>query len=258
LELGKSYRVWSEVKMKIETTNDDDELKSFDYTFDYILAGTARRRLAEVSKLIEKSDSSTMALAESNGYTIALRDGEHWIDNFPADPIIIIEIMTSSTSGGDKKKRTQIAMACEDAIIDPKNHNGPGINYRQVWARMVSQLIVKSQVGLAWDGKTFWLLQDVLANYISSTTALDLSKYIAEHPNEVNILSFGYGDIYCKNPAPIASLENSTFFSGPITENASKGQSKGFVEIVKIGAPPAKDYLWRALFRKAPCGILHA
>jgi hypothetical protein len=246
LEAGKAYRAWSEVKMKIETTNDDDETKSFDYTFDYILA----------AKLIGKRERAALSIAQANGYTIAMRGGEQWIDNFPDDPIIIIEIMTSSTSGGDKNKRTQIAMACEDAIIDPANHNGPGINYRQVWARMVSQLIVKSQVGLAWNGRTFWLLQDVLAQYISSTTALELSKYIAEHPNEVNILAFGYGDIDTKDSEAIAKLEESSFYSGPITENAGNSQAKGFVEIVKIGAPPDKGHLWRSLFIKAPCGTL--
>jgi hypothetical protein len=206
--------------------------------------------------LIGKSERVALAIAESNGYTVARRNGEHWIDDFPSDPVVIIEIMTSSTSGGDKNKRTQIAMACEDAIIDPSSHNGPGINYRQVWARMVSQLIVKSQVGLAWNGKTFWLLQDVLADYISTTTALDLSRYIAEHANEVNILAFGYGDIDAEDSEPICRLDNSTFYAGPITAKTSNGRTGGFVEIVKIGAPPEKDHLWRSLLKKTPCGTL--
>ncbi|MBF0138664.1 MAG: hypothetical protein HQL74_00135 [Magnetococcales bacterium] len=256
LEPRKAYRAWSEVKMKIETTNNDDETKSFDYTFDYIIAGTVRKKVSEIVSLVGNSERVTLRIAEENGYTIAMRDGERWIDDFPAEPIIIVEIMTSSTSGGDKKKRTQIAMACEDAIIDPANHNGPSINYRQVWARMVSQLIVKSQVGLAWGGRTFWLLQDVLANYISSTTALDLSRYIAKYPNEVNILAFGYDDVDGADAKPIMELEDSTFYSGPITENAGDSQAKGFVEIVKIGAPPNKEHLWRSLFKKAPSGIL--
>jgi hypothetical protein len=256
LDPSRTYRVWSEVKMKIETTNEDEEAKSFDYTFDYIIAGSGRRKLSEIAALIGKREGAASSIAEANGYTIAVSNGEHWIDDFPADPIIIVEIMTSSTSGGDKKKRTQVSMACEDAIIDPAKHNGPGINYRQVWARMVSQLIVKSQVGLSWNGKTFWLLQDVLAQYISNTTALELSRYIAEHPNEVNILAFGYGDIDRKDAEPITKLEDSTFYAGPITEDSREGQTKGFVEIVKIGAPPDKEHLWRSLFKKAPCGNL--
>ena len=254
LASGKIYRTWSEVKMKIETVNADQEAKSFDYTFDYIIAGHGRRRLSDIAELIGRGPRATLSIAEANGYTLAFRNGEHWVDDFPADPIIIVEIMTSSTSGGNRKNRTQIAMACEDAIIEPTNHNGPSINYRQIWARMVSQLIVKSQVGLAWGGKTFWLLQDVLAQYISSTTALNLSQYVAQYPNEVNILAFGYGDIDNRNMEPIIKLEDSTLYAGPITESSGDGEAKGFVEIVKIGALPEKNHLWRSLFKKAPCG----
>ncbi len=254
LEQGKLYRVWSEVKMKVETTNDEDETKSFDYTFDYVIAGAGRKKLSDAAKIVGKGLRATQKIAEDNGYTMASRDSEIWIDDFPSDPIVIVEVMTSSTSGGDKKKRTQVAMACEDAIISPESHNGPGINYRQVWARMVSQLIVKSQVGIAWNGRTFWLLQDVLAQYISSTTALDLSKYVAQHPDEVNILAFGYGDVDTESPAPISELNNFNFYAGPITENADNSVSKGFIEIVKIGASPEKDYLWRSLFKRIPCG----
>lgn len=254
LASGETYRAWSEVKMKIEMTSADQKAKSFDYTFDYIIAGAGRRKLVEIAELMGKGPRATLSLAEANGYTLAFRDGEYWVDDFPADPIIIVEIMTSSTSGGNRKKRTQIAMAFEDAVINPANHNGPSINYRQIWARMVSQLIVKSQVGLKWGGKTFWLLQDVLVQYISNTTALDLSQYVAQHPHEVNILAFGYGDIDRKNTEPIIKLKNSTFYAGPITEHTEKGPAKGFVEIVKIGALPKKDHLWRSLFKKAPCG----
>jgi len=254
LEQGKLYRAWSEVKMKVETTNDDDEAKSFDYTFDYVITGSGRKKLSEVATLVGKGLGATQKMAEANQYTLASRKSELWIDDFPSDPIVIVEVMTSSTSGGDKNKRTQIAMACEDAVVSPENHYAPGINYRQVWARMVSQLIVKSQVGLAWNGKTIWLLQDLLAQYISSTTALDLSKYIAQHSDEVNILAFGYGEIDAKPSAPIIELHDSTFYAGPITENADNSVSKGFVEIIKIGAPPEKEHLWRALFKKKPCG----
>jgi hypothetical protein len=256
LEQGKLYRAWSEVKMKVATTNDDDEEKSFDYTFDYVISGACRKKLSEVAVLVGKGLRATQNIAEENRYTLASRNGELWIDDFPSDPIVIVEIMTSSTSGGDKYKRTQIAMSCEDAVVSPETHHAPGINYRQVWARMVSQLIVKSQVGLAWNGKTIWLLQDLLAQYISSTTALDLSKYIAQHPDEVNILAFGYGEVDVGPASPIIELTDSAFYAGPITESTGNSVSKGFVEIVKIGAPPSKEHLWRALFKKTPCGTI--
>ena len=251
-----SHRVWSEVKIKADATNDNDEAKFFDYTFDYVIAGSTPKKLTDVAELIEKSINATQKIAEDHQYTLSLKDGEIWIDNFPSDPIYIIEIMTSSTSGGDKKKRTQIAMACEDAIITPEKHNGPGINYRQVWARMVSQLIVKSQVALAWNGRTFWLLQDLLADYISSTTALDLNRYVSQYSDEVNILSFGYNEADLSNDESLVEIQNSTFYSGPIAEHGTSIPSNGFIDIVKVGAPPSKNYLWRCLFNKTPCGTI--
>jgi len=246
------YKIWSEVKIKTEISNDDDEMKVFDYTFDYIISGISKRKIADVSSLLSLSPDLVKKTAEKNGYTVAYRDSEYWIDDFPSDPLIILEVMTSSTSGGDKKKRTQIAMACEDAIINGMNHNAPGINYRQVWARMVSQLIVKSQVALSWDSHTIWLVQDVLADYISKSTALILPEYLSEKLNEVNILSIGYGDLN-KNKKIIFELKETKLFSGPILKNNNE-KSKGFIDIVKIGSPPPKNQIWKSLFNKSSLG----
>lgn len=257
LQQGSKYSVWSEVKMKVGTTTEDEQAKLFDYTFDYVIASSRKVLVSDVAQMIGRSQKVTQKIAEENGFTLAKR-GDLWIENFPSDPVVIVEIMTSSTSGGDKKKRTQIGMAFEDAILNPKNHNGPGINYRQVWARMVSQLIVKSQVGMSWGGKTIWLIQDVLANYISTSTALNLSKYLAQQSDEVNILAFGYGKKIDNksNIDEVLSLEDSNFYAGPITAGVTKDtEHGGFVEIVKIGAPPPKEHLWRSLFLKAPCAI---
>ncbi len=145
-------------------------------------------------------------------------------------------------------------MACEDAILYGQNHNAPGINYRQVWARMVSQLIVKSQVGMSWGGKTIWLVQDVLADYISKSTALILPQYIADQLNEVNILSFGYGDNVNNEDDALIELRDSKLFAGPITQGSSPSSHDGFIDIVKIGAPPPKVQIWKSLLSKAPVG----
>lgn len=257
LESGVIYRVWSEVKMKVSTIKTDKESKSFDYTFDYIIAGNQRRKLIEVSSIIGKSERICKRIAKENGYTLAWREGEIWIDDFPSGPVVIVEIMTSSTSGGNKSRRTQIGMAFEDAIISGDDHNGPGINYRQVWARMVSQLIVKSQVGLAWGEKTIWVLQDVLTDYIMETTGLNLSNYLNTVSDEVNILAFGYG----KSPFPnkksgVIHLTESKFFSGPIIKSVNKQDDGGFVDIIKVGSVPPKELLWRSLFLKKPCGTV--
>jgi len=255
LDKSKAYSVWSEVKIKTEAATEDEETKSFDYTFDYVLAGTERKRISEVSAMLDIQVKYVQKMAEKNGFTLALRNDEMWIDNFPADPIIIIEIMTSSTSGGNKEKRTQIAMACEDAILHGERHNAPGINYRQVWARMVSQLIVKSQVGMAWGGKTIWLVQDVLADYISKSTALILPQYLSDHFDEVNILSFSYGDNINDDGEALIELRDSKLFSGPITQGGSLNSPDGFVDIVKIGAPPPKLQIWKSLLGKSPVGV---
>ncbi len=184
---GTRLGVWTEVKIK--TSSGDSDEKSFDYTFDYVLVPIKSVSSEEVSKLLGEAWNHVSRKAQQAGYQFAQRNGVTYIEDFPLGQPLVIEIMTSSTSGGDKKKRTQIPMAFEDAILG-KPHNAPGINYRQVWARMVSQLIVKSEAALNWGGKTIWVVQDTLADYISNTTALDLKKFLAKHTSEVIILFF--------------------------------------------------------------------
>jgi hypothetical protein len=254
LDKTKTYKAWPEVKIKMEVSTDDDEMKSFDYTFDYVISATERKKIADIASLFSFPPEIIKKTAEKNGYTVAYRNAEYWVDDFPADPLVIIEVMTSSTSGGDKRKRTQIAMACEDAILNGMEHNAPGINYRQVWARMVSQLIVKSQVALAWNGKTIWLVQDVLADYISKSTALALPEYLSEKLDEVNILAVSYGDAIKGKTAGVIELKETQLFSGAISSSGHAEKSEGFIDIVKVGAPPPKTYIWKSLFNKKPLG----
>lgn len=240
-------RIWSEVKLKIATVNENEEEKSFDYTFDYVVCEKGRKLIADIAQLLKIKEKVVEKIAEENGYTIVSENGKRAVDDYPAGNVTIIEIMTSSTSGGDKKKRTQIAMAFEDAVIRGLDHEGPGINYRQVWARMVSQLIVKSEVALAWNGKALWVIQDVLSNYISESTALNLNKYLSNESGEVNILSCGYGNIADKKPA-ILEISDTKLFAGPISTGDKKNQ--GFIDIIRIGAPPPIDHLYVSLFKK--------
>jgi hypothetical protein len=254
LDKTKTYKAWAEVKIKTEVSTYDDEVKTFDYTFDYVISATERKNIADVAILLSLPPEIIKRNAEKNGYTVIYRDEAYWIDDFPVDPIIIIEVMTSSTSGGDKKKRTQIAMACEDAILNGMEHNAPVINYRQVWARMVSQLIVKSQVALAWNGKTIWIVQDVLADYISKSTALVLPEYLAEKLDEVNILSVSYGDAIKNKTEELIELKDTRLFSGSISSSKAGDKVKGFIDIVKIGAPPPKPQIWKSLLNKKSLG----
>ena len=231
--------------------------KSFDYAFDYVVAGCCRKSISEVASIVGKTEQACIRLAENSRFTLAKRDGTTWIEDFPSRPLLIVEIMSTSTSGGDRKKRTQVGMAFEDAILKGSDHQGPGINYRQVWARMVSQMIVKSQAAVAWGGKTIWIMQDLLADYISSTTALNLEDYAAECADEVNILAVGYGETpVAEANSGVLPLAKTRFFAGPISSAVESAEPGGFVDIVKAGSVPPIRFLWGALLRKRPCGVL--
>ena len=117
--------------------------------------------------------------------------------------------------------------------------------------RMASQLIVKSQAAIAWNGKTIWVLQDLLADYISSSTALDLRRFIAEHTNEVNILAFSYGDDFRHTRMnQTVSLNNSILYAGPIRANSGPDQQPCFQDIVLASVCPPRQVLISALSKK--------
>ena len=229
----------------------------FDYTFDYVITGSKRRTISAIANELGLSTTKAQKLIADAGLTLCHRDGELYCDNFPSLPLVIVEVMTSSTCGGNKKDRTQVAQVFEDTIlklngkeIEPQ---GPAINYRQVWARMVSQMLVKSQIGLIWGGTTFWVLQDLLADYISKTTALNLSDFLAKHKNQVNILSGGYGKNVnpCQRKDDFALIQDIKLYSGPIAPEIKGGKS--FSDIIKLGAAPDISELWKKLIQKSPC-----
>ncbi len=253
---GKCYSVWSEVKMKCDVLDGENE-GLFDYTFDYVITGRTRKPITEVSSILGLSVSKTLSLLADSGFTTCRTNGEMFCDDFPALPLVIVEVMTSSTSGGNKRNRTQVAQLFEDTVLKLNGHDvapaGPGINYRQVWARMVSQLLVKSQIGTAWGGVTFWVLQDLLAKYISSTTALSFSDFIAQHKDEVNIIAGGYG---CElDPAnrsgDLVGIRDVKFYSGKVAPTSN--DEKTFSDIIKLGATPPRVELLKKLLKKRPC-----
>ena len=108
---------------------------------------------------------------------------------------IVVEVMTCSTSGGNRSKGTDIQGAFRRAVLfahtpvaDPVT--APGVNVRQVWARMASQMIAKSEAANSWGGRTIWVVQDLLVEYIRNNTALPLDDLHAPDwtPGEVNML----------------------------------------------------------------------
>ena len=248
---GSEIGIWAEAKVKYINDSDDEDTSAFDYTFDYVLMPLGR---VSQSQAIIDSGLESRVLQKNlrdSGHTFARRDGELYIEDFPIGSPVIVEVMTSSTSGGNKNKRSCIPQAFEDCMLG-KPHLAPGINYRQVWARMASQLIVKSQAAMAWNGKTIWVLQDLLADYISSSTALDLHKFIAEHTGEVNILAFSYGDNYKRaQKNQTVSLDNSVLYAGPIRSDNSGNPQPCFQDIVLASVCPPQSVLVAALSKKA-------
>ena len=254
---GSRIGIWAEAKVKYVRENTTDDNLSFDYTFDYVLCELGRTSLDSASILTGIAKSELKRKLTLAGHTLALVNDEIMVEDFPIGVPYIIEVMTSSTSGGNKKNRSCIPQAFEDSILN-KSHVAPGINYRQVWARMASQMIVKSQAALAWGGYTIWVLQDLLADYISSSTALDLRKFIAERFSEVNILSFSYSDKYLSpQKDSVIELTDSTLFSGPIRPfHGEADVPPSFQDIVLASVCPPKSVLLAALCKKPMSNML--
>jgi hypothetical protein len=112
---------------------------------------------------------------------------------------------------------------------------------------MVSQLIVKSQIGKAWGGKTVWVLQDSLTTYISHTTDLNLQKLISQALREVNILSLKYAAQ--KDKEGTYSLEENHLFGGkipPVTDDTD------FNRLLQAASIPPVGELEKKLLGKKP------
>ncbi len=125
---------------------------------------------------------------------------------------VIVEIMAASTSGGNRQDRTDIKNAFCDAVLYAEGNirqrrRSPGVNIRQVWARMASQMIVKSQIASAWCGLAIWVVQDALMAYIRSNTGLRLDDMRSGkwQTGEVNVIS-----------ASIDDPQDVQLYSGPV------------------------------------------
>lgn len=245
---GTQLGVWPEVKLKIDTIV-NNQAKSFDYTFDYVVMALGPMHQNDLEAVLGQPWHILRRKLEKSKYPISRNQGQDIAWDIPQGFPGIIEIMTSSTSGSNKNKRTTIPFAFEDALIHD-HHEAPGINKRQVWARMVSQLIVKSEVAHAWKGRAVWLVQRNLANYIAASTGLNLPPFLSNNPSEVNLLSCSYGQQY-KNPTDIIDLAASELFAGTI---APPGQvfQPSFQDMVHTPFVPPINTLIARLLEKQP------
>ena len=106
--------VWTEVKIKYVSNS---QSAAFDYTFDYILIPLATITANQAVELSKIPWSQLKRVLGENNYEIFHENSEVLIKNFPVGSPVIVEVMTSSTSGGNKKIRSTIPQAFEDCIL---------------------------------------------------------------------------------------------------------------------------------------------
>ena len=189
---GIEYGVWSEVYLQY-----GNEESSINYHFDFILAPIMRdvsfaEMLNEHNVTLDTDIEELKKSAKTGRYLTGKFNLANKISVLPnlTSPVII-EVMTESTSGSDKEAGTDIATSFTDAILG-KPHNCPGINKRQVWGRMATQLFAKSALAEAWGGKTIWLVQDQLLKNIELTTRLKIETTKEAQTATINFLSMKY------------------------------------------------------------------
>lgn len=193
LPKGVELGVWPEVYLKEET-----EDASINYHFDFVIAPLLKEVLvSDVSTMFGLNQAQTLELmtASKKGGYLQKNNGVQLFSYAPDLSFpFIIEVMTASTSGSDKTKETDIPSAFINYVKN-LTHTCPGINKRQVWGRMATQLFSKSALAHEWGGKTIWLVQDTLLNNIENTTKLNLrTGKSATDSNSINFLSMKFGE----------------------------------------------------------------
>jgi hypothetical protein len=246
IELG----VWAEVYLQYG----DDE-SSINYHFDFVIAPISRdmsfSEMLKLHKVTSVTDIEDLKKSAKTGkYLSGKFSPEKKVPIFPnlTSPIII-EVMTASTSGSDKEAGTDIATSFTDAILG-KDHNCPGINKRQVWGRMATQLFAKSALAESWGGKTIWLVQDQLLKNIELTTKLKVQSTKNNANGAVNFLSMKY------LPGEIGL--NSVRFSN-YSEKSAGLRFQGNDECIDILLPkiyPEKQELLKSVLRREISAIL--
>jgi hypothetical protein len=109
---------------------------------------------------------------------------------------------------------------------------------------MASQLLVKSEVAQGWDGTAIWIVQDVLTKYITASTGLTVENFRSQQSDEVNILSFSYGDLGDLKDG-VLPLGDADLFAGAITTNTGS-----FSDIIRTPLRPPRSKLMQALTQR--------
>lgn len=149
---GTRVRVWAGLKFRSRETGTS---RFFEYTFDYLL----------------------LPLDNTNN---------------PVGPPYIIEVMTSSTRGGGLTEHmVDVLLGRPQRNLREAVQSIYSPNYRQVFERMLGQFVAKSEIAEHWGGRTVWVVQDVLLDYIEQTTAFDSNRLRGQQNGNVYVEVYG-------------------------------------------------------------------
>lgn len=237
---------WAEVSFKHRVA--DAEIN---YHFDYVIAPsilTSLRQLLKSSDFLESTPEDLrelVKLAKKSGYFQDER--QHLADmsiNLPdLSNFFILEVMTASTSGSRTENSTDMRSAFRNSLIKSE-HTSPGINKRQVWGRMVTQLFAKTALANKWNGKTIWILQDTLLKNIELTTRLRTVDIQNNPRRNISLAIMDYS----------ASVDNTKEMSFKYTLDGDAGidfdGSNSFTDILLPKIVPPKVELLKAIVRR--------
>jgi hypothetical protein len=249
LKSGIEYGIWSEVYLQYAI--DDTEI---DYHFDFIIAPI--RRDIPISLLGEEYQTSPLELLDlaKCAKTGKILEGNAKTGILKAVPDLaeplIIEVMTASTSGSNTAAGTNISAAFMNLILG-RDYQGPGINKRQVWGRMATQLFAKSALAEFWGGKTYWLVQDQLLHNIELTTKLKITEGKDLTSGTINFISMKYCDQE-KLQRPLIKLDKVARVKSGISFQGDGSCS----DILLPKAFPPKLWLLKGMLRRNLAAVI--
>ena len=250
---GVEVAIWPEVYLQFQS-----EEVEIDYHFDFVAAEIKRNTsIKEQCSNIGVTENNyldeVLNSARKGGYLNGRVTVDTKLEFLPdlRSPIIF-EVMTASTSGSNREKGTDIASAFTDVIMS-RQHEGPGINKRQVWGRMATQLFAKTALAENWGGKTIWVVQDELLKNIETTTKMSLQNSTSAQKGEfINFAVLGYKQNSDGDAPPIVEYKGMR-----IGNSGLSGEGTGAcVDILLPKVLPPIATLMNAVLRRSPVALI--
>ncbi len=249
LPTGIEVGIWSEIYLQY-----GDEEAEINYHFDFVAAPLLRdvtfQELFNIYGIENEEQSDLVAAARKGGWFKGKYKPETTIEAAPdlSQPIIL-EVMTASTSGSNTEAGTNISASFRDAILT-HSHQSPGINKRQVWGRMATQLFAKSALAEAWGGRTVWIVQDELLKNIELTTKLAPAQVQEAHSGNITFISMTYN----KKGTDVGAISMQNVFKGMAGIDFSGSDT--YADILIPKTMPEKRELLKSMLRRSLAGIV--